>query len=142
MLAVPLLGSSAAAAPSVPRLTGSHPCAESQGFTCSYLTVPLDHQGRAKGELGLQVAVQDGPAPQGVLLFLTGGPGQPGAPFAARVASRLGPMVQGYRLVMIDQRGTGANALQCPGLQAQMGSSDLAPPTKAAVTACAREIGP
>jgi pimeloyl-ACP methyl ester carboxylesterase len=142
VLALPLLGSSAAAAPSVPRLTGSQPCADSQGFTCSYLTVPLDHQGRAKGELGLQVAVQDGPAPRGVLLFLTGGPGQPGAPFAARVASRLGPMVQGYRLVMIDQRGTGANALQCPGLQAQMGSSDLAPPTKAAVTACAREIGP
>ncbi len=43
---------------------------------------------------------------------------------------------------MIDQRGTGPNALQCPALQAQMGSSDLAPPTKAAVTACARAIGP
>jgi pimeloyl-ACP methyl ester carboxylesterase len=124
-----------------PRLTGSQPCAEAPGFTCSNLTVPLDHQGRAKGELGLQVAVQDGPAPRGVLVFLTGGPGQPGAPFAARVAGRLGGAIAGYRLVLIDQRGTGPNALQCPMLQAQMGSSDLAPPTKAAVTACARAIG-
>ena len=126
----------------MPRLTGSQPCAESPGFTCSNLTVPLDHQGRVKGELGLQVAVQNGPAPRGVLVFLTGGPGQPGAPFASRIASRLGPVLAGYRLVMIDQRGTGPNALQCPALQAQMGSSDLAPPTKAAVTACARAIGP
>src|SRR4029079_2663473 len=98
--------------------------------------------GRAKGELGLQVAVQNGPAPRGVLVFLTGGPGQPGAPFAARIASRLGPALSGYRLVMIDQRVTAPTALQCPALQAQMGSSDLAPPTKAAVTACARAIGP
>jgi pimeloyl-ACP methyl ester carboxylesterase len=77
-----------------------------------------------------------------VLVFLTGGPGQPGAPFAARVGARLAPYIQGYRLVLIDQRGTGPNALQCPMLQAQMGSSDLAPPTKAAVAACARAIGP
>jgi pimeloyl-ACP methyl ester carboxylesterase len=141
VLALPLLSGSASAAGG-PRLTGSQPCPEAPGFTCSNLTVPLDHQGRVKGELGLQVAVQDGPAPRGVLVFLTGGPGQPGAPFAARVAGRLGAAIVGYRLVLIDQRGTGANALQCPALQAQMGSSDLAPPTKAAVAACARAIGP
>jgi pimeloyl-ACP methyl ester carboxylesterase len=137
---LPLLAGSASAG-GPPRLTGSQPCAEAPGFTCSNLTVPLDHQGRAKGELGLQVAVQEGPAPRGVLVFLTGGPGQPGAPFAARVAGRLGGAIAGYRLVLIDQRGTGPNALQCPMLQAQMGSSDLAPPTKAAVAACARAIG-
>ncbi len=139
-LVVPLVAGSASAG--VPRLTNPQRCTDSPRFTCSNLTVPLDYQGRAKGELGLQVAVQNGPAPRGVLVFLTGGPGQPGAPFAARIASRLGPALSGYRLVMIDQRGTGPNALQCPALQAQMGSSDLAPPTKAAVTACARAIGP
>ena len=37
----------------------------------------------------------------------------------------------------LDQRGTGAGALDCPGLQATMGSSDLVPPTAAAVRACA-----
>jgi pimeloyl-ACP methyl ester carboxylesterase len=139
-LAVPLLsGSASAGAP--PRLTGSQPCTEAPGFTCSNLTVPLDHQGGATGELGLQVAVQEGPAPRGVLVFLTGGPGQPGAPFAQRVGARLGPAIAGYRLVLIDQRGTGGNPLQCPELQAQMGSSDLAIPTKSAVTTCARDIG-
>jgi pimeloyl-ACP methyl ester carboxylesterase len=139
-LALPLLTGSASAGG--PRLTGSQPCSEAPGFTCSNLTVPLDHQRRAPGELGLQVAVQDGPAPRGVLVFLTGGPGQPGAPFGARVAGRLGPAIAGYRLVLLDQRGTGGNALLCPELQAQMGSSDLAPPTKEAVTTCARSIGP
>jgi pimeloyl-ACP methyl ester carboxylesterase len=138
-LALPLLSGNASAGN--PRLTGSHPCPEAARFTCSDLTVPLDHQGRVRGELGLAVAVQDGPAPRGVLVFLTGGPGQPGAPFAARVGTRLGPAITGYRLVLIDQRGTGGNALLCPALQAQMGSSDLAVPTRSAVTTCARSIG-
>jgi pimeloyl-ACP methyl ester carboxylesterase len=138
---LPLLAGSASAA-EPPRLTGSQPCAEVTGFTCSNLTVPLDHQGRVKGKLGLRVAVQNGPAPRGVLVFLTGGPGQPGAPFAARVGARLGLAIAGYRLVLIDQRGTGGNALLCPALQAQMGSSDLAVPSKSAVVGCAKAIGP
>lgn len=81
-------------------------------------------------------------APKGVLLFLTGGPGQPGVPFVERIAKAMGPVLEDYRLVMIDQRGTGGNALQCPELQAQMGSSDLTPPTAGAVRDCAAAIGP
>jgi pimeloyl-ACP methyl ester carboxylesterase len=138
-LALPMLAGSASARD--PRFAGPVPCPEAPGFACFNLTVPLDHQGSVKGELGLQVAMQDGPAPRGVLVFLTGGPGQPGAPFAARVRARLGPAIAGYRLVLLDQRGTGGNALVCPALQAQMGSSDLAVPTKSAVTTCARAIG-
>ena len=125
-----------------PTLTGAARCPDARGFTCSTLTVPLDHGGRAKGSLRLRVATQDVSAPRGILVFLTGGPGQPGERFALRVASRLGAAVNGYRIVMFDQRGTGAGALRCPALQAQMGSSDLAVPTKAAVVACARAIGP
>jgi pimeloyl-ACP methyl ester carboxylesterase len=140
-LALPVLAGSASAGGPSP-LTESQPCPQASGFTCSTLTVPLDHQGRAKGELGLRVAVQDVPAARGVLVFLTGGPGQPGTPFAARIAGQLGQFMAGYRIVMIDQRGTGAGALECPALQAQMGSSDLAPPTKGAVVSCARAIGP
>jgi pimeloyl-ACP methyl ester carboxylesterase len=90
----------------------------------------------------LPVAVQDVAGPRGILLFLTGGPGQPGVPSAARVAARLGPAADGYRLVLLDQRGTGAAALQCPALQRQMGSTDLAVPTRSAVAACAQAIGP
>jgi pimeloyl-ACP methyl ester carboxylesterase len=106
------------------------------------LTVPLDHAGSAKGELQLAYATEDGDAPRGVVLFLTGGPGQPGVPFVTRVRDKLGAAFQGYRIVMLDQRGTGAGALQCPALQRQMGSTDLAVPTKSAVTYCAAGIGP
>jgi pimeloyl-ACP methyl ester carboxylesterase len=125
-----------------PALTGAHPCPGAAGFTCSTLTVPLDHRRRTPGTLRLRVAVQDGDAPRGTLLFLTGGPGQPGAPFVARISQRLAATIEGYRVVMFDQRGTGGTALACPALQRQMGISDLAVPTRAAVVACARAIGP
>jgi pimeloyl-ACP methyl ester carboxylesterase len=88
------------------------------------------------------VAVEEGSAPRGVLLFLTGGPGQPGVASATRVLDRLGSALAGYRLVLLDQRGTGARALRCPALQRQLGSSDLAVPTAAAVRACATALGP
>jgi pimeloyl-ACP methyl ester carboxylesterase len=125
-----------------PVLTGAHRCDGAPGFTCSLLAVPLDHRGRAGGTLKFAVAVQDGDASRGTLLFLTGGPGQPGVPFVARIAQRLAALTEGYRVVMFDQRGTGGTALVCPALQRQMGISDLAVPTTAAVVACARAIGP
>src|SRR5581483_2401386 len=125
-------------------LTDPHACADAPGFTCWTLTVPLDHARPSGASLRLQVAVQAGEAlaRQGVLLFLTGGPGQPAVPFAPRVVARLGTAVDGYRLVLLDQRGTGDHALRCPALQRRMGSSDLAVPTRTEVVACARAIGP
>src|SRR5215468_7953536 len=65
-----------AAPPAPPSLTGAHPCPALPGFTCSYLTVPLDRSGQVPGALRLQVAAADVHAPRGTLLFLTGGPGQ------------------------------------------------------------------
>jgi pimeloyl-ACP methyl ester carboxylesterase len=104
--------------------------------------VPLDHAGSSPGSLRLQVGVQrTARAPRGVLLFLTGGPGQPGVPFIDRVRSRVGAALGGYRLVMLDQRGTGMDALRCSALQAAAGSSDLVVPPRGAVGACARAIG-
>jgi pimeloyl-ACP methyl ester carboxylesterase len=140
------LGSAATAAgaPQRPRLTDAHPCAGQPGFTCSTLTVPLDHRGRTPGSLNLRVAVADNAgAPKGVLLFLTGGPGQPGVPAITRLAvQRLPEVAQNYRFAMIDQRGTGEfGAINCPGLQAQMGSSDIATPTPDAVRECAGILG-
>ena len=61
-----------------------------------------------------------------------------GVPFLDRAREWLGPVAAKVRLVAIDQRGTGANALRCPALQREMGASDLTPPTPAAVTGCAR----
>jgi pimeloyl-ACP methyl ester carboxylesterase len=80
-------------------------------------------------------------APRGVLLLITGGPGQPGAGAAARVSQALAGVLSDYRLVLYDQRGTGAEALQCPALQDAMGSSDLTPPPASAVRSCARALG-
>ena len=126
------------------RLTQSHPCAGIAGFVCSTLRVPLDHSGHTPGTLGLQVAAADNvKAPRGVLLFLTGGPGQPGVPFVPRIVSRIAPVLADYRLVMFDQRGTGQfGAINCPALQAAVGSSDITVPPRRSVEECANAIGP
>jgi pimeloyl-ACP methyl ester carboxylesterase len=125
-----------------PALTGAHPCPGLDGFTCSYLAVPLDRSGKVRGTLRLQVAAGDNVhARLGTLLFLTGGPGQPGVPFVRPVAHELTPAIRAYRLVMIDQRGTGGESLNCPGLQRQMGESDTLPPTAPAVRSCAEALG-
>ncbi len=119
------------------------PCPGIAGFGCGSLSVRLDPSGAAPGRLSLRVAVADvAAAPRGVLLLLTGGPGEPGIPLAPGLAGRLGPALRGYRMVMFDQRGTGAGALDCPALQRQMGASDLTVPTAAAVGSCADAIGP
>jgi pimeloyl-ACP methyl ester carboxylesterase len=125
-----------------PTLAAKAPCPGAPGYTCSTLTVPLDHGGGTSGSLRLAVAAADNVrAPRGVLLLITGGPGQPGVPARARVSNILGAELQDYRVVVYDQRGTGAGALNCPALQAQMGSSDLWPPTPAAVRSCSRQLG-
>jgi len=125
-----------------PQLTDSHPCPDISGFTCSTLRVPLDHSGHEDGHLDLQVATADNTdAPRGTLLVLTGGPGQPGVAFVNRLRVVLAPVLDEYRLVMLDQRGTGANALVCPQLQEQLGASDLFVPTPDAVRECATIVG-
>jgi pimeloyl-ACP methyl ester carboxylesterase len=123
-------------------LTGARRCPGTPGFTCSVLRVPLDRSGAVAGTLGLRVAVAgNASAPHGTLLFLSGGPGQPGVPFTGLVRKALPAVVRGYRLVMIDQRGTGGGSLDCPDLQRQMGESDTFPPTPGAVRSCARSLG-
>jgi pimeloyl-ACP methyl ester carboxylesterase len=130
---------------------GSAPPPRLQAFSCNLgpdigcatLQVPLDHSRRARGTLSLPIAqLHGGSRRLPVLVVLTGGPGQPGAPFLPRVETWLGPVARRYRVVMIDQRGTGGGALQCPQLQAVMGGSDLTVPPPAAVTRCAAAIGP
>jgi pimeloyl-ACP methyl ester carboxylesterase len=147
-------------------LTGEHPCTAAEvgaddaralrsvylgpsgiRFQCSTLTVPLDHGllpgPRAPGQLVLQVAMTDNPAPaRGVLMWLVGGPGEAGSRMAADIARQFDPAVlRDYRLVLLSGRGTGAGALVCPPLQQAMGSSDLVVPPAHAVTDCARSIG-
>ena len=133
------LGAPAAAGSSLAR---SEPCPDAPGFRCSRLSVPLDWAGRTPGRLSLRIAVGESGGSLGTLVFLTGGPGQPGVSSASAVVRRLARPFDGYRVVFFDQRGTGAGALRCPALQRQMGFTDLAVPTRSAVTGCARAIGP
>jgi pimeloyl-ACP methyl ester carboxylesterase len=124
-------------------LHGTHPCPGVTGFTCATLDVPLDHADPARGSLHLQVGMGDNTnASHGVLLVLSGGPGQPGLPILDGYVSRaLSAERTHYRIVVFDQRGTGAGALDCGALQHEMGSSDLTPPSARAVRACARKLG-
>ena len=62
------------------------PCPGNAGFSCGSLSVRLDPFGSVPGRLSLRVAVSGvASAPRGVLLFLTGGPGEPGVPFVPRL---------------------------------------------------------
>jgi pimeloyl-ACP methyl ester carboxylesterase len=126
-----------------PTLRDAAPCPGVAGYTCSTLDVPLDRSGRRPGTLHLRVgASDDAKAPRGVLLVLSGGPGQPGLPLLDRFVDKALAAEKGqYRIVVFDQRGTGAGALDCGAMQQQMGASDLYPPTAAAVRACAAKIG-
>jgi pimeloyl-ACP methyl ester carboxylesterase len=134
--------STSAQTPPRPTLTGVHPCPGQPDFACSTLSVPLDHARQAGGTLRLAVGVSTATAaPRGVLLFLTGGPGQPGVPFLTFIQMRLRAALAGYRLVMFDQRGTGAGALSCPALQSAAGASDLTVVPASVVAVCARSIG-
>jgi pimeloyl-ACP methyl ester carboxylesterase len=110
------------------------------GARCSTLRVPLDRTGGDRETLSLRVAIA-GKRTAPVLVFLSGGPGEPGLPFLERARAWLGPAAAKVRLVAIDQRGTGDGALQCPALQKEMGASDLTPPSRAAVTRCADQLG-
>jgi pimeloyl-ACP methyl ester carboxylesterase len=124
-------------------LHGAHPCAGVTGFTCATIDVPLDPAHPARGTLHLKVGLGNNVhAPRGVLLVLSGGPGQPGLPILHGFVSRaLSAEEHRYRIVVFDQRGTGGGALDCKALQHEMGSSDLTPPSAVAVRACARKLG-
>jgi pimeloyl-ACP methyl ester carboxylesterase len=119
-----------------------HPCA-AKGFTCATLDVPLDHAHPGRGTLHLRVGMGDNVnARHGVLLVLSGGPGQPGLPILnGYVSEALSAERQQYRIVVFDQRGTGSGALDCKALQREMGSSDLTPPKASAVRACSCKLG-
>src|SRR5262245_11348328 len=118
VMTIALTGAGARGSGGGPSLVDSAPCEGIPGFTCAWLTVPLDRSGRVGGMLRLQVGLEaDAKAPKGTLVLLSGGPGQPGVSLIPRISQRLSYLMADYRLIMIDQRGTGAGAIDCPGLQ-------------------------
>ena len=129
-----------AAATPVPKLREATSCAALEDATCSRLRVPLDRTDPGSKQLELRVATA-GEAGKPVFLVLSGGPGEPGRFLIKNARRWLGEAVNDVRLVALDQRGTGLDALDCPALQSAMGASDLTPPPPKAVTACASAIG-
>jgi pimeloyl-ACP methyl ester carboxylesterase len=123
-----------------PKLRDATPCADLPDATCSTLRVPLDRSDPGKGSVNFRVAVAGKPGDP-VVLMLSGGPGEAGRFLLKNGRRYLGRAADGVRLVALDQRGTGRDALRCPALQAVMGASDLTPPPAKAVTACAAKLG-
>jgi pimeloyl-ACP methyl ester carboxylesterase len=117
------------------------PCAKATAFRCGTLVVPLDRTGKVPGTVTLSVAVErPRKGADGFLLALSGGPGQPSVAFADSFRASLAPALGHRRLVLLDQRGTGASgALRCPPLQA-LGSLDVV--NTRIVESCANALGP
>jgi pimeloyl-ACP methyl ester carboxylesterase len=128
-----------AASPLGPGFGDAFPCQTS--FTCATLSVPLDHAHPGGSQLPLQVAVETEPsAPRGVLVLLSGGPGAAAVPTSSALLTQLGPkVVAAYRVVLLDQRGTGQTALPCNALQLTV-TKDLTPQASA-LQACAQSLG-
>lgn len=126
---------------STPAADENTPC--TPGFTCTTLHVLLDRQRPDGPSLDLAVIAADNvDASRGVLLLLTGGPGQPGVPLLPNLRRNVHPdVLREYRLVMFDQRGTGPDGIDCPALQETVGGSDFLTPPTTAVDECAQEIG-
>ncbi|GAA1617985.1 alpha/beta fold hydrolase [Kribbella sancticallisti] len=123
--------------------TGLSQCVQPElaTYLCGELTVRLDRSDPRSKTLDLPVLVAGNPEADRTMLMLTGDPGQPGPSLAPRVLQAFEGIKNDYRIVMLDQRGTGANALNCPELQNERGGADLRVPSRAAVLACAATLG-
>jgi len=115
-------------------------CASASGFYCGQVVVPVDRSGLAvPTTTTITLNVMWRPAEvansDGAIFALAGGPGQAATPFAAVFAAALAPALKTRDLVVFDQRGTGAGALDCPG-------SAMAASLQQYVQNCAAEIGP
>ena len=109
---------------------------------CATVAVPLDRSGVVPGTVSLRVFFGSGsaPPPRRTLLFLSGGPGQPGG-FAPLLGEYLlNPLGVGLDVVGIDQRGTGLSALACPDLQRQA-IDDILTTVPGSVEACGLALG-
>jgi len=123
---------------SAPAATAQSAARCPDGFECLTVEVPLDRSGAVPGTLGLPVIVQPGDGP--VLLALGGGPGQAMIDEYAEVSAQALQRASRHRIAMLDQRGTGATALDCPALQ-RAALTDFTVPPRGAVPACGEIVG-
>lgn len=109
---------------------------------CATLAVPLDRTALVPGTVSLRVFFGTGsaPPPRRTLLFLSGGPGQPGG-FAPLLGEYLlNPLGVGLDVIGIDERGTGLSAIACPDLQRQA-IDDILTALPGSVETCGLALG-
>ena len=117
-------------------------CDELPGWECRSIEVPIDRAHPQRGTTGVSYAFRphdDRTAPTEGTTMVADGPGTShingfGAflfPFSA-----LGDLTATHDMVLVDIRGTGANALDCPDYQHGVG------PFSESVASCAAQIGP
>jgi pimeloyl-ACP methyl ester carboxylesterase len=128
-----------AAAPAAAQVDWSS-CGTPKGFQCATVPVPLDHSGLTPGSIGLKVARLPQTRPSGILIALSGGPGQASVSAAASFQTTLEPALRSYQLVVFDQRGTGeSDVLNCPDLQPLPEAVNY---TASDTAACGDVVGP
>src|SRR5918994_4264234 len=112
-------------------------CRATTGAQCATLRVPLDRTGALPGTVPLKLArlPTDGARP--TLVYLSGGPGGAGIEEMLAVMPLAPFLLDAYRVVGFDQRGTGGSGLlRCPALE-----RDARLRSVRAGEACARRLG-
>src|SRR3954470_6578631 len=114
-----------------------HACADFGDVRCATLKVPLDRSGADRGTVKLRIA-RTGRSKGPTLMYLSGGPGGAGVSEMVGVMSEVDPLLDRYRVIGYDQRGTGRSGLlRCPAIEH---APHLRSPSAAA--ACAKQLGP
>ena len=116
------------------------PCPHVPHARCGTLRVPLDRTHPARGTIGIRVELhprRDRTLPLlGTIVAVQGGPGYATRQSRDSYLSLFHPLLGRYRLLMVDNRGTGdSGAIDCPALQSYRGDY------VANAAACGRQLG-
>ena len=112
-------------------------CRVATGAECATLRVPLDRTGALGGSVGLKLARLPAEAARPTLVYLSGGPGGAGIEEMLAVMPLAPALLDHYRVVGFDQRGTGGSGLlRCRELE-----RDPRLRSVRAGEACARRLG-
>src|SRR5215203_3944640 len=112
-------------------------CRVATGAECATLRVPLDRSGSRPGSVGLKLARLPSGAGRPTLVYLSGGPGGAGIEEMLAVMPLVPRLMDAYRVVGFDQRGTGGSGLlRCPALEREPRLRGVS-----AGAACARRLG-
>jgi pimeloyl-ACP methyl ester carboxylesterase len=111
-------------------------CPDFASIRCSTLAVPLDRTGVDPGTVPLRIA-RTGRTSGPTLMYLSGGPGGAGVSEMVGVMSEVDKLLDRYRVIGYDQRGTGRSGLlRCPAIE-----RDPHLRSTAAAEACANTLG-